>query len=249
MAWPAGNSGIASYFAPANGVNGSLGIQIMDSSASSPLNPIYETGEGNATVGVTAQVEFNSSAILSVTILGSIRTIRDFSEGPSLLREPIQSALEFKDIENGVEISRLWLDNLTTTTMSFTSAEHSVKLNNTGNKTLTFEAGIYTFNASFDYPQLAPLSSSEVLNSESADLIVQSPNQTDSLAFLSYTTKLTAGAWRFLTYFGRDSMIAALLLEPVLSAGEGGALEAVIAGVLERINRTDGSVCHEETIG
>jgi hypothetical protein len=47
----------------------------------------------------------------------------------------------------------------------------------------------------------------------------------------------------------RDSMIAYLLLEPVLSEGEGSATEAVISAVLERINRTDGSVCHEETIG
>jgi hypothetical protein len=44
-------------------------------------------------------------------------------------------------------------------------------------------------------------------------------------------------------------MIAYLLLEPVLSEGNGSATEAVISAVLERINRTDGSVCHEETIG
>jgi hypothetical protein len=48
---------------------------------------------------------------------------------------------------------------------------------------------------------------------------------------------------------GRDSMIAYLLLEPVLSTGENSATEAVISAVLERINRTDGSVCHDETIG
>lgn len=35
----------------------------------------------------------------------------------------------------------------------------------------------------------------------------------------------------------------------MLSQGEGSATEAVISAVLERINRTDGSVCHEETIG
>lgn len=44
-------------------------------------------------------------------------------------------------------------------------------------------------------------------------------------------------------------MIAYLLLEPILSKGNGSATEAVISAVLERINRTDGSVCHEETIG
>jgi len=143
-------------------------------------------------------------------------------------------------------LSRLWLDNITTTTLSFTSTSQPIQLDNT---TIKFQPGTYTFNASFDYPQLTQLSSKEVLSPESADLITQSPMQTTSLSFLSYTTKLTAGAWRFLTYFGRDSMISALLLEPVLSQGKGGAIEAVIAGALERVNRTDGSVCHEETIG
>lgn len=77
----------------------------------------------------------------------------------------------------------------------------------------------------------------------------QQPDQTTSLAFLSYEDKLLAGTWRFLTYFGRDSMISMLLMQPVLSEGENGAIEAVIGAVLERINRTDGTVCHEEVIG
>jgi hypothetical protein len=246
VAWPAGNSGIAAYFEPENGANGTLGIQLLNSTVGSPLGPVYNATGGNATVGVSTQLSFNSSALLSVAILGSIRTIRDFVEGPSLLRDDIQSAIKYSNITGGVELSRLWLDNITTTTISFTSPNGTIQIDNT---TLIFEAGTYTFNASFDYPQLTQLSSEEVLNPESTPLVTQSPMQTTSLSFLSYTTKLTAGAWRFLTYFGRDSMISSLLLEPVLSEGKGGAIEAVIAGVLERINMTDGSVCHEETIG
>jgi hypothetical protein len=247
VAWPAGNSGIVLYFSPTNGVNGTLGIQLVNSTIGSPLGPIYEsTDAGNATVGVSTTLEFNSSATLSVAILGSIRTIRDFVEGPSLLRPEIQSGINYSRIDGGVELSRLWLDNITTTTVTISSANQSMKLDNA---TAMFPAGTYTFNGSFNYPQLTQLSSNEVLSPESTGLITQSSTQTTSLSFLSYTTKLTAGAWRFLTYFGRDSMIAALLLESVLSTGEGGAIEAVLAGVLERINRTDGSVCHEETIG
>ncbi|CZR70010.1 uncharacterized protein PAC_19911 [Phialocephala subalpina] len=247
VAWPAGNSGIVIYFEPENAVNGTLGIDLRNSTQGTPLGPIYDGSKGgNASVGITTEIEFNSSATISIAILGSIRTIRDFTEGPSLLRPDIQDAVKYTNIANGVEISRQWLDNITTTTVSFTGSNASIQLNNS---TVTFEAGTYTFSASFNYPQLTQLSSKEVLSSASADLITQSPTQTSSLSFLSYTTKLTAGAWRFLTYFGRDSMIAALLLEPVLSQGDGGAIEAVIAGVLERINSTDGSVCHEETIG
>ncbi|KAE8447211.1 hypothetical protein EG329_011042 [Mollisiaceae sp. DMI_Dod_QoI] len=248
VAWPAGNSGIVAYFQPENGVNGTLGIQLLNSTIGNPLGPVYNNSYGgNATVGITTDIEFNSSAVLSVAILGSIRTIRDFTEGPSLLRPDVQDAVKYTSTEDGMDITRLWLDNITTTSMSFISkGNQQVQLDN---QTVSFPAGTYIFNASFNYPQLTQLSSQEVLSPASADLITQSPMQAESLSFLSYTSKLTAGAWRFLTYFGRDSMISALLLEPVLSEGEGGAIEAVIAAVLERINSTDGSVCHEETIG
>lgn len=264
VAWPAGNSGVAAWFAPENGINGTLAIKVVNSTVGEPLGAVYEvptsmggTSEnGNATVGISTSVEFNSSAVLSLAILGSIRTIRDFTEGPSLLRPEIQDAIQYNLLDNGttVELSRLWLDNITTTTLTLTSTNSSnqISLSNSTNSTVaSFPAGTYIVNATFDYPQLTPLSASDVLSPSSQQLITQQPQQTESLSFLSYTTKLLAGGWRFLTYFGRDSQIATLLLQPVLSQGESGAIEAVISAVLERINATasDGSVCHEETIG
>jgi hypothetical protein len=249
VAWPAGNSGIITYFAPAHGVNGSLAIQ-LDNTTTSALQPVYRSTSdgGNATVGVSGILKFNSSASLTIAILGSIRTIRDFVEGPSILQPVIQNATRFgQDSTGGVSITRTWLDNITETSLSFvpTTNEH-ISLDG---KTTTFEAGSYNFTATLNYPQLTQLSTSQVLNQASQGLVAQSPDQSISLSFLSYTDKLLAGAWRFLTYFGRDSMISLLLLQPVLSEGEGGAIEAVISAVLERINQTDGSVCHEETIG
>ena len=252
VAWPAGNSGICTFFQPQNGVNGSLGLELVNSTVGTPLSAVYKSsGSENPVVGVTGVLSFNSSAELTIPILGSIRNIRDFTEGPSILQPLIQGATNASEnpSDGGATISRLWLDNITTTTFTmtpFSGKGSSIKVKN---KTLSFDAGKYTFSASFNYPQLEQLTAAEVLNSESKDLITQMPDQTTSLAFLSYTEKLLAGAWRFLTYFGRDSMISALLLEPVLSQGNGSAMEAVLGAVLERINRTDGSVCHEETIG
>lgn len=251
IAWPAGNGGIVCFFEPANGINGTLSLTLMNSTVGNPLGPIYQpdTDGGNATVGVSGEIGLNSSAVLTVAILGSIRTIRDFTEGPSLLRPKIQNAINYSNIENGgVSLSRIWLDNITTTTLTFMPVNSSQKISNT-NTTVSLDPGNYIFNASFDYPQLTEFSPQQVLNTQSQSLIAQEPTQTTALAFLSYTTKLLAGGWRFLTYFGRDSMIAALLLEPVLSEGNSSAVEAVLSAVLERINRTDGSACHEETIG
>lgn len=115
------------------------------------------------------------------------------------------------------------------------------------NQTVTFTSGQYRFNASFNYTQLIQLNTSAILNKESrsnATNNATSPNVQD-LSFLTYSDKMLAGTWRFLTYFGRDTMIAMLLMMNRLSPL---ALEAGIGAVLERSNVT-GVICHEETIG
>ena len=250
VAWPAGNSGVCAFFAPQSGINGSLGIQLINSTNGQTLQPVSVKANGSQypSVGVSGIIRFNASATLTVPLLGGIRTIRDFTEGPSILIPAIQDAIHAMSLPGGgAVLSRLWLDNITTTNFGFVPQASSQGAAVTiQNRTLSFTAGDYTFYADFNYPQLTQLNASVVLNTASQGLITQQPDQTTSLSFLSYTDKLLAGAWRFLTYFGRDSMIAALLLQPVLSDQ---AVEAVIGAVLERINRTDGSVCHEETIG
>lgn len=79
FAWPAGNSGVCAFFAPENGVNGTLSIALQNSSIGNPLKAVYEVGSGddNPVVGVEGVIRFNSSAILTVPILGSVRTRRD----------------------------------------------------------------------------------------------------------------------------------------------------------------------------
>ncbi len=67
----------------------------------------------------------------------------------------------------------------------------------------------------------------------------------NALSFLSYEDKFLAGSWRFDTYFGRDTLISALLLAPVL---EPDAIESAIASVLVRL-APNGEVAHEEDIG
>jgi hypothetical protein len=251
IAWPAGNSGACLFFNPQSGTNGTLSIDLVNSTLGTPLGPVYTPSNStnkNPNVGVQGVLRFNTTAALSLPILGSIRTIRDFVEGPSILYPEIQNAIKYSSSGSGVTLQRLWLDNVTTTNVKFEPFNSSSRVR-LSNKMVTFEAGEYVVSADTNYPQLTQLKPSSVLNAASAHLTTEKPAQAAALSFLSYSEKLLAGAWRFLTYFGRDSMISALLLEPVLSNGEGSAMEAVIGAVLERVNRTDGTVCHEETIG
>ncbi|KAM0553213.1 hypothetical protein ACHAPJ_007501 [Fusarium lateritium] len=252
VAWPAGNSGICTFFKPQDNKNGTLAVELLNSTVGSPLGVVNreEKKSEYPFVGVEGILSFNNSADLTVAILGSIRNIRDYTEGGGILNSVVQDAINVTEAKNGgVLISRLWLDNVTTTNLLLEPWQNKQSKIAVDNGTASFGAGFYRFSASFNYPQLKQLPPKQVLNKQSQALITKEPSQVRSLSFFSYTDKLLAGGWRFLTYFGRDTMIAALLLEPVLSTGNSSALEAVIGAVLERINRTDGSVCHEETIG
>lgn len=250
VAWPAGNSGACAFFAPQNGINGTLSIELVNSTSKQSLEPIYRKPSGLdlPRVGVSGTIRLNSSASLSLSILGSIRTIRDFTEGPSLLVPKIQDAIKTNTRPGGeIVLSRVWLDNVTVTELGFIPVKSSGNAGITINeKSLKFEAGDYRFYADYNYPQLTQLNASVLLNSKSQELAATQSDTVKSLAFLSYSDKLLAGTWRFLTYFGRDTMISALLLQPVISDV---AMEAVIGAVLERLNSTDGTVAHEETIG
>jgi hypothetical protein len=90
IAWPAGASGVCAFFQPQDGKNGSLAIELVNSTLGSPLGPVYRrsTVSGNPIIGVEGVLAFNNSATLTIPILGSIRTIRDFTEGENLSRRP-----------------------------------------------------------------------------------------------------------------------------------------------------------------
>jgi hypothetical protein len=66
-----------------------------------------------------------------------------------------------------------------------------------------------------------------------------------ALEFLARHEKMMAGSWRFLTYFGRDTLISLAMLEPILSDE---ALTKGVESVLDRLS-ADGMVAHEEDIG
>jgi hypothetical protein len=218
VAWPAGNSGIYTLSAPGSGQDGTLAMTLDNSSRA--LDPMYEAGGANSCVGVSAAVKFNDSAILTVPILGSIRSIRDYTEGGRKIDQTFQNSFGFSENSDGsASVNRTWFDGVATTTLKLTPLDGAKKItiNREAMWMLSLGQGTYRFEASFNYPQLEQLSPEEVFNAASKDLIAQNPDQTTSLSFLSYKGKLLAGTWRFLTYFGRDSILSMLLLQSFLA--------------------------------
>ncbi|KAH9905993.1 hypothetical protein F4778DRAFT_690021 [Xylariomycetidae sp. FL2044] len=240
FAWPAGNSGIVTYFSPMNGENGSLAISLTN---------LPGTNDTLSTLpaGVTGVISLNSSAALDLSVIGSIRTMRNYVEKKSLAPQ-IQNAIQTQQLDDGgIMVHRMWLDNITETFLTFHS--NTGEIITVQNGKAQFPEGDFIFNAWFNYPQLQQLSPVSLLNPESQYLISEDLENIESLSFLSYSSKVLAGAWRFLTYFGRDSLISLLLLRPILSEGEGRAVEGILAAAVERIDFENGTVCHEEIIG
>ncbi|MHC4310670.1 MAG: hypothetical protein ACYSSN_12070, partial [Planctomycetota bacterium] len=69
--------------------------------------------------------------------------------------------------------------------------------------------------------------------------------QVKSMELMCSQEKLLAGVPNYATYFGRDMMMSALMLEPVLTSA---MLEHVIASVLRKL-APNGEVSHEEGLG
>ena len=262
FAWPAGNSGAALFFTSPDSKDDTSVLKFKADPQGRVFESVYhepdfDSPTGLPIVGVAGRLEVSGSAILrcNLAILGSIRTIRDYTEGHGTLNQYVQNSIAvggYKNLDGGVCISRRWFDGKTTTCVTINPDDRAGKARITNvspDIIAEFSPGIYRFQAYFDYPQIPYMPPTQLLKPSYHHLITEQSDAVRSLSFLCTSDKILAGAWRYLTYFGRDSMISLLLLNPILSEGQHGIIETGLSAALERINGEDGSVCHEENLG
>ena len=117
-----------------------------------------------------------------------------------------------------------------------------------------------TVRITTDAAPLSPLTRKDIFNREFQDFLARARNASDSIGtirhrrlerqvraveLLSSKEKLMAGLPNFATYFGRDMMMTALMMQPIWSAEMS---EHVIASVLRKLGPR-GDVSHEEALG
>ena len=100
----------------------------------------------------------------------------------------------------------------------------------------------YERNKSGYFSLLARNNNLNGIEKDSLNKFKRMERQIKSLELLSSKEKLMAGLPNFATYFGRDMMMSALMMEPIWKVS---MLENVISSVLKKL-RPDGNVSHEE---
>ena len=233
VAFPAGNSGAALFFdaadeGPAWGAV--TGLQTIE----------RQDDAGRTLYGIEAVIDMQAESLrLQKADVGSVRFLREAVDYSTL---PPRAPPAMQTDGNRILFTRERPDGESSYLLEVTLLAGELQ---TGEGTrFVADAGgrlRIRFVAASGDPLEVPVPAARLLANGAGD----NERLEDALTFLVYETKMLAGSWRFLTYFGRDTLLSTRLLMPQLTPE---AAEIGIASVLVRINE-QGEVAHEEEIG
>ncbi|KAK8853168.1 hypothetical protein IAR55_003869 [Kwoniella newhampshirensis] len=277
-AFPNGNTGALVYFIPVNSSNSTTAL-----GTTLDLGTVASVSQANNQTGLSGNLSFSGDLTFGVTLIGSVRTLRDYVEGGGVFHSIFNYTVPYFS-NTTILLQRNWINGTTVQYLTFETLSNGVfnvtpnanasipptirlirpdpatnatvrfthVLNFTGTTPVTPFVPLEGLGKESLFLTTAPTTNESTTTNNSALTSVLQTIQNngsaiaDQTAFLSYTSKTLAGGWRFLTYFGRDTLLALRLLLPVISPS---AAESILGAVLERTNATDGTLCHEETIG
>lgn len=230
VGFPAGNSGVSLWMEEQ--------AQPVNWQHKDPVKPISIYERGLALRGIETVVEARTDQLkLDEAVLGNIRHIRNRLHGadiPNILKPMV--------LRDGSNLTwmRERVDGQSAYHISLKVLRGEIEQNAQGLKIVADEGVIRL--------KVRALTGDKPLTPLPLNTILKNPPQDDitanMLAFLSYEEKLLAGSWRFLTYFGRDTLMSLALLMPSLQPD---MVEAGLGAVLHRLSVT-GEVAHEEDI-
>ena len=229
VAFPAGNEGVALWL---ESPGGPVELTVVEE-----LEGFYsEEGTG----GIKATLRADSGTLrMRRAVLGSVRVIRDVIHSDEVPPDVAHEVVQAQDLG----LFRRLLDGrmITAVLEPQQGAEETV----TEDGTVEWRSGgpdlRLRLTAMTQARPLTPIGVDELLQPG----VEADPRDLQALAFLAYEEKLLAGSWRFLTYFGRDTLLSIQMLMPVLRHE---VTEAALGSVLARMG-PNGEVAHEEDIG
>jgi hypothetical protein len=234
VAFPAGNTGVGLWFderaAPVE-------------FAMAPGTTLDAVDRPDGMRGIAARVRSNADSLtIRSALLANIRTIRDYIAGGART-VPAEFVSDVR-LGPALVFHRTTIDGRHHIELTLSPEDGTTIKQESGR--LRFDAGpsghvAFTVTALADDPPLTPFAPGARFKAN----VAPRPRDQDVFAFLASAEKFAAGSWRFLTYFGRDTLLTLQLLLPVLQPA---VIEGALGSVLERLG-PEGEVAHEEAIG
>jgi hypothetical protein len=232
-AFPGGNSGIGLWFE-----------RLQAPAELALVGEMRAVERPDGLRGVRAVIRSSAAQLrASGVVLSSVRVLRDYNSNPNLLPPDVKNQVEAGP---PLVVRRTTVDGDHHFELVVEPQEGATATMDRGGALLLAAApGKASFEVAFSFlhddPPLTPIALSELLTADAA------PSERDrrAVSFLVYREKMLAGSWRFLTYFGRDTLMSVRLLMPVLKPA---AIEGALGAVIERLSPA-GEVAHEEDIG
>lgn len=263
VAFPAGNSGLLMYL---ESTSNDFSMRIVDDEIQT-VDPDRASSDNYTAIRGTLDLSQDSK--LGVTVLGSARSVREWEETRNLHPE-----FNFTVVENGngtLKLHRQWLNsthNMNLTLQSSAQDGASITVNGQPDQQkpldCSFGSGKLDFLVELDEKPVGESYSVDELfvsddgNTGTKLKVLQSiynDQPAQELSYLTYKSKFLVGAWRYLSYYGRDDLFTIKMLLPVLQKGP---VETVFSSVFDRIYlngvNTDpdtqvqeGEICNQET--
>ena len=207
--------------------------------------------------GLSAHLRTTATSLkVHGSVLGNVRSLRDYGYNNLQFKEPIPAGMipemhATSSSQPSLVLRRVMVDERHHVELHIVP-EDGTTLTANGND-VTLGAGAhgeirFVATALADDAPLTPYAHAELVKDEAA-ANRDNPRAMQALSFLTYKEKFLAGSWRFLTYFGRDTMLSVSMLMPALQPA---VIESGLGSVLERLGTEgaeSGDVAHEEAIG
>jgi hypothetical protein len=226
VAFPAGNTGVGLWLEPLR--------EPVHVAIERDLEPVVRDGLRGVSLAIACPA---SELRVRGAVLGSVRALRRFHRTGEIAQRCS------REIAGGV--LRLARTTLARRRVALTiEPRHGASVRLDGDRVVLASSGgplHLAITALADDPPLAPLAQGSLI--APGHDVDEGPLR--ALAFLSYEDRMLAGSWRFLTYFGRDTLLSLRLLGRVASPS---LMEAGLGAVLDRLDPS-GAVAHEEAVG
>lgn len=241
VAFPAGDMGGALWFERTDGATAPVSLTM-----GKELVPV-ERDDGMRGVELELHAPAGTGALrVKKLALASVRVVRDVEQDRSVAAE-LAPKVQAEAAKGTVTLARTTLDGRHHLEMLLEPLAGGALVHLDAKNAIVVEppkagaAIALKVRVLADDAPLTPLSLEELLTAGAG----ADPRSREVLEFLSYREKICAGSWHYLTYFGRDTLLTARLLMPVLQPE---AMESALGSVVDRLS-AEGAVAHEEEVG